>query len=40
MSVGREVEECDVDREADTPREKEERDSFNKKVYMRNPKQG
>lgn len=34
------VKECDVGGEADTPRDGEERDSFNKKAYMGNPKQG
>lgn len=34
------VKECDVDGEADTPRDGEERDSFNKKACMGNPKQG
>lgn len=40
LLADRAVEEYDVAGEADTPRDGEERDSFNKKAYMGNPKQG
>ncbi|XP_057621712.1 small nuclear ribonucleoprotein Sm D2-like [Chionomys nivalis] len=40
LLADRAVKECDVNGEADTSRDGEERDSFNKKAYMGNPKQG